>query len=268
MYMSILKSPIVKCVQRLSLATNFLAAGLCHLCQQPSNAAVCRVCEQDCLFFNNKLTHNNLLLWPSIKRGLTPGNYGQLCALSYYQWPLNYLVRQFKYGHPKLASLLTEWFIQYTAVCAEALPDVLLPVPISPWRYAQRQYHQTQLLANQLGNRLNIAVNPGWANRRGWQASQQSLGRRARLKNLRHAYHLQAIALPDRVAIVDDVVTTGATIAALSRMIHQQSPHTSISIWALAVTPTKADEQVLLPAHQIQRQAVINPALLDNARHK
>ena len=258
--MSILKSPIVKCAERLCRATKFLPTGLCYLCQQPANAPVCMVCEQDCLFFNNQLTNNNLLLWPSIKRGLTRGNYGQLCALSYYQWPLNYLVRQFKYGHPKLASLLTEWFIRYTAVSTEPLPDMLLPVPISPWRYAQRQYHQTLLLANQLGKQLNIAVNPGWAYRRGWQASQQSLGRRARLKNLRHAYQLHAGTLPERVAIVDDVVTTGATIAALSRMIYQHSPHTSISVWALAVTPVKADEQVLIPAHEINHQAVISPA--------
>ena len=55
----------------------------------------------------------------------------------------------------------------------------------------------------------------------------------------------------DRVVIVEDVVTTGATIATLSRLIHQVAPHTEIVVWALAVTPNKADQALLLPGRQI-----------------
>ena len=96
---------------------------------------------------------------------------------------------------------------------------------------------------------------PRWAHRRGWQRSQQSLGRRERLRNLKQAYQLETNDFPARVALIDDVVTTGATIATLSRLIHQVAPHTEIVIWALAVTPAKADQALLLPGCQILSQA-------------
>ena len=251
--MSIVKSPIVKCVEWLR-STNLHPMGLCYLCQQPSNSAVCSVCEQDCLFFNSRAANHNLLHWPSVKQGLTQGHYQHLCALSYFQWPFDHLIRKFKYGHPKLSRLLAEWFIRYTDVSNQPLPDCLLPVPIGPWRYAQRQYHQTLLLAHYYGKHLGIPVMPNWAQRRGWQSSQQTLGRKARLANLKHAYRPRTIHFPNKVAIIDDVVTTGATIATLSRMIHQRSPHTEISVWALAVTPARIDSQLLIPGSQLRSE--------------
>ncbi|GGF63000.1 ComF family protein [Alteromonas lipolytica] len=248
--MSILKSPIKKCLESLSLATKYLPQGLCYLCQQPSAASVCPTCEQDCLFFNCAKAGHNLLNWPAIKQGLTPGKYQQLVALSYFQWPLDHLVRRFKYGHPKLASILVPWFLRYTQVTSQPLPDCLLPVPVSPWRYGQRQYHQTLLLAHALGKALNIEVSANWARRRGWQASQQSLGRQARLRNLKQAYQLNQAPLPRRVAIIDDVVTTGATIATLSKMLHKASPETEIVVWAMAITPVKPDPHILQAGYQ------------------
>ena len=255
--MSILKTPIAKCVERLKGAMKFRPAGLCYLCQQHCKAAVCEVCEQDCLFFNNQKVAGNLLNWPNIKQGLTPGPYQKMCALSYFQWPLDHLIRRFKYGHPLLAEPLAQWFLRYSAVSSFPLPDCLLPVPISPWRFAKRQYHQTLLLADYLGKHLDIPVMSKWAHRRGWQRSQQSLGRRERLRNLKQAYELGSGDFPARVALIDDVVTTGATIATLSRLIHQVAPHTEITVWALAVTPNKADQALLLPGRQIlsNRQA-------------
>ncbi|WP_296046341.1 hypothetical protein [uncultured Alteromonas sp.] len=249
--MSILKTPIVKCVERLRGATKFLPDGLCYLCQQHSNTAVCKVCEQDCLFFNNHKVAANLLNWPAIKQGLAPGHYQQLCALSYFQWPLDHLIRRFKYGHPSLAIPLAQWFLRYSLVLSGPLPDCLLPVPISPWRYAKRQYHQTLLLAEYLGKQLDIPVIANWAYRRGWQRSQQTLGRRERLRNLKQAYQLGNVVFPARVALIDDVVTTGATIATLSHLIHQIAPDTDIVVWSLAVTPAKPDTTLLLPGHQL-----------------
>lgn len=257
--MSMLKSPIVKCVKQLRRTTNLRPKGLCHLCQQPSSSPVCLVCERDCLFFNYHKTGANLLDWPSIKQALTPGRYQRLCALSYFQWPLDHLVRKFKYGHPKLAAPLANWFINYTSVASTPMPDCLLPVPISPWRYAQRQYHQTLLLANCLGKTLDIPVRPQWAQRQGWQRSQQTLGRQQRLRNLKHAYQLGNITLPHHVAIIDDVITTGATIATLSRLIRRVSPQTQISVWALALTPAKPGNELLVPGRHLRPNESLVP---------
>ena len=192
-----------------------------------------------------------MLLRPSIARELTPGRYQCLRALGYYHWPLDHVVRQFKYGHPKLSATLASWFVQYSGVRSQQPPDCLLPVPISALRYAKRQYHQTLLLSQHLSAQLGIPVMANWASRRGWQVSQQSLGRRERLTNLKRAYQLNRSDFPDRVAIVDDVITTGATAATLSRLLHRCSAHTHIEVWALAVTPVSIDEQILLPAREL-----------------
>lgn len=251
MYISRFKSGIEKCREHLKFAMSNLSENLCYLCQQPAKSAVCKVCEQDCLFFNSQKIASNLLNWPVIRGGLTPGHYHSLTAMSYYQWPLDYLITQFKYGHPQLVSMLSEWFIKYAPLDHANLPDCLLPVPISLWKMNRRRYHQTLLLANQLGAHYGISVIENWASRQLWQPSQKSLGRRERLKNLKQAYYIKATSLPGRVAIIDDVVTTGATIATLSRALKQRFPGIRIEVWALAVTPARPDFSALEQGGQL-----------------
>ena len=196
------------------------------------------------MFFNGG-DNPNLLHWPVIKKALSPGCYTHLYAASYYRWPVDHLVRLFKYGHPCLAPVLANWLIDYGLPVNQPLPQALLPVPISLWRFSQRQYHQTQLLAKHLSNRLEIPIIKHWSKRRGWQPKQQSLGRRARLQNLTKAYELTDSTLPKRVAIIDDVITTGATVATLSRLLWRQDPQIHIEVWAIAVTPLTQDDTLL-----------------------
>ncbi|NVK55829.1 MAG: ComF family protein [Alteromonadaceae bacterium] len=257
--MSKIQTGITKYLSDGRFAAKLLPDNICYLCQQPTAALVCGHCEQDCLFFNLPSCDYNLLNWPVIRNALVTASYTQLRAPAYYQWPLDYLVREFKYGQPQLAATLAGWFCRYGLNSNHGLPDCLLPVPTSIWRYILRQYHQTSLLSTGLSRILGIPTINNWAQRstlgKGWRSHQQGLGRKARLANLKQAYTLTDTPLPEHVAIIDDVITTGSTVATLSKMLHKRYPTMHIEVWTIAVTPLKAHSTLQLPGRQLASQA-------------
>ncbi|MGC4067789.1 MAG: hypothetical protein QM784_24695 [Polyangiaceae bacterium] len=105
----------------------------------------------------------------------------------------------------------------------------LVPVPIHPERLVERGYDQAGLLARALGRRWRLPVEQGLLHRVRFVARQVGLDRAARLANVQGAFEARfpvrrtsftrantvaSRAFPPRVALVDDVVTTGATIRA------------------------------------------------------
>ncbi|HYL72298.1 MAG TPA: phosphoribosyltransferase family protein [Candidatus Dormibacteraeota bacterium] len=93
--------------------------------------------------------------------------------------------------------------------------DVVVPVPLAPRRLRTRGFNQATLLATEVGDAVNAAVMPDILSREGRQA-QSTLRATQRLENLVGAFrctHTAAIA-GKRVLLVDDVVTTGATVSA------------------------------------------------------
>jgi predicted amidophosphoribosyltransferase len=98
------------------------------------------------------------------------------------------------------------------AVAAEGLAaEVLTWVPGKPRENRARGFDHAGVLAAEVGLRLGLPVAP-LLDRRGEQRDQTSLGAAERWANLQGAF--AATACPPRVALVDDLVTTGATAAA------------------------------------------------------
>jgi ComF family protein len=115
-------------------------------------------------------------------------------------------------------------------------PEVLLPVPLHPRRLRERGYNQAHELAREVGRVLAIPVSPGFLERHIATAPQAGLDERARRRNVRGAFAVRGTLPFRRVAIVDDVVTTGSTVAELARVLRAAGA-VQVEVWAVARTP-------------------------------
>ena len=102
---------------------------------------------------------------------------------------------------------------------------VLAPVPLHPVRQMRRRYNQAALLANAVGDATGLPVVHDGLKRIKSTKQQLGLSRGERLRNVDGAFAVtpkgSAAFAGKRVVLVDDVATTGATLNALSRALHQ-----------------------------------------------
>ncbi|MDT9001206.1 phosphoribosyltransferase family protein [Paucibacter sp. APW11] len=116
-------------------------------------------------------------------------------------------------------------------------PKLLLCVPLSATRLAERGYNQAHELARRLAARRGLAYAPMALERIKDQHKQSLLDREARASNVRHAFLVnpQATGLlqGQRVAIVDDIMTTGATLNELARLLRRAGA-SEVQAWVLA----------------------------------
>ena len=121
---------------------------------------------------------------------------------------------------------LGDWFAARLAeVVARAgkdfRADVVVPVPLHPNRQRERGYNQAELIARPLARRLGLKLGPYLLVRTKPRPQQLLLSRRQRWESVRGAYEIRAGVRVDklRVLLVDDVLTTGATLDACSRAL-------------------------------------------------
>jgi len=114
--------------------------------------------------------------------------------------------------------------------------DLIVPVPLHWRRRWTRGFNQTELIADQLGAALSTPVAMRALRRTKATTAQQRLDARTRARNLRGAFTLHQPVAGLRVALVDDVVTTGATATELTKLLLKGGA-TTVELWALARTP-------------------------------
>ncbi|MGH2489242.1 MAG: ComF family protein [Candidatus Limnocylindria bacterium] len=132
------------------------------------------------------------------------------------------ILRRLKYGGGRrLAGLLAELALPaLSRLLAVSGPAALVPVPLHRSRQRDRGYNQAELLARELARRTNLTVWPALVRRRATQR-QHGLDRTTRLRNLSQAMELSTVRPPaaaheamPAVLLVDDILTTGATLEA------------------------------------------------------
>ena len=116
-----------------------------------------------------------------------------------------------------------------------AVPDIIVPVPLHPARLRQRGYNQADLIARAVARDLAIPVAARGLSRRRRTRAQMRLGRRARLRNLSGAFVAREEFKGRRVALVDDVVTTGATLSGCVHALLERGA-VSVECWVVART--------------------------------
>ena len=115
-----------------------------------------------------------------------------------------------------LATLLAD-AVRQTYPAAE-LPDVLVPVPMAPWRLARRGHNQAATIAAFVGRRLQLPLARRGARRARGSSPQRLLSRQARLKAIAGVFETRPWQ-GETIAVIDDVMTTGATVAELARAL-------------------------------------------------
>lgn len=208
--------------------------GLCKFCQAdlPANRWHCRCCALPLAYSGDHcLCGDCLKSPPPFRRSLIPWRY---------QYPINNMISRYKYsGQHKFARPLIAGLSSYLESAfrnhSEEKPHLLIPSPMLPARRRARGFNQARDIAEHLGEALNIPVGAGVVRRVRKVKAQRDLSREARLANLRGVFKVCA-NVPESVAIVDDVVTTGATIRALSEVLREAGAR-DIQVWALARTP-------------------------------
>ncbi|MBT3379668.1 MAG: ComF family protein [Lentisphaerae bacterium] len=137
------------------------------------------------------------------------------------------LVHRFKYRrHTYLARFFAERMLLNWDRHGGGAPDVVTPVPLHWFKQVCRGYNQAELLAEQISNALRVpCVSP--VRRSRWTAQQAMLDFGARQDNMKNAFVLtEPQGLSGRhVLVVDDVMTTGATVADFTRTLLSAEPN-------------------------------------------
>jgi ComF family protein len=151
------------------------------------------------------------------------------------------MVCRFKFGRSlACGQVLSRELIRAVRQHCAGLPDCILPVPLHRLRLFSRTFNQAEVLARQAGKALKIPVYGSILRRRRRTRAHSGLDAASRKKNIRGAF---ACSLPagkralfKHVALVDDVMTTGATLAECSRTLKKAGVG-KVSVWITARTP-------------------------------
>lgn len=165
----------------------------CAACPKPGRAPFCALCAE-------ALEPAPPLELPGLASVGVPYEYGGPVALA---------VRALKFeSRPEIGPPLGRWL---GAAIERPVVDLVIPIPLGPGRLARRGYNQARELARGLGP----VAGPKALRRSGERPPQVGLSRAERLENQRGAFVAEPARVKGRrVLLVDDVVSTGATLEA------------------------------------------------------
>jgi ComF family protein len=223
-----------------------LFPGRCLLCKGRSPAELCRACDRDLpaiTYACNRCAIPLECARPTAEAGqycgaciTDPPPYDRAIAALDYVFPNTVLVQRFKLSRSfacgsVLAGRLLKAVETRVDLASEPV-DLLIPVPMHPARQFLRVFNQAEVLARDLGRALGIRVSPRALRRNRRTPSQTGLTAAGRRKNLVGAISATPIEA-HRVALVDDVMTTGATLGECAKAL-KHSGVESVVVWVAA----------------------------------
>lgn len=218
----------------------FLLPQHCVLCAAPAGGhALCRACEAD-------------LPWhadPSCPVCALPSGAGGVCgaclqrppafdatlAALDYRFPLDAVLQRYKY-----AGFLTVAELMGTLLSGKAQdrprPDALIPMPLHPARLRERGFNQATEIARVVARRLAIPLELHACGRTRPTRPQAGLTVQERARNLRGVFACRKSLEGKRVVLLDDVMTTGASLNELARTV-KDAGAARVDCWVVARTP-------------------------------
>jgi len=224
----------------MNICTKFVLSGVaqpCLLCGGRSQAGLlCRPCAAElprlggeCCPICALPTPGGAVCGRCIRR---PPAYTRTTAALRYEFPVDAMIQRLKYGGQSvIAGYLAD--VLADSLAGQARPDLILPMPLHPLRLRERGFNQAMLLAERLSERLGVALDAGACRRVRDTRPQVGLPVRERHRNIRHAFACDADLRGRRVALVDDVMTSGASLAELAKVVARAGA-VETSVWVAA----------------------------------
>jgi ComF family protein len=217
----------------------------CGLCQAISTQRLCTPCQQQFLFTPHyhctccalPLQHSALFCGECLKQR---PHFDSTFSPYTYQAPLSNLLARFKYtGDLFIGKALAEVFAEKIRHHYQQqhipLPDMITPVPLHWKKQWQRGFNQAYFFSHHIHQHLDIPILKK-VKRIKAAPAQKNLDRKKRLRNLQHSFAVTSPLNGEHIAIIDDVMTTGATANALALTLKKRGAG-KVSIWVLARTP-------------------------------
>jgi len=235
---------------RLARLTRVLWPARCLLCHQPGHGArdLCLACAAGLPWNRSACGRCAIPLPPTASASAqtcgaclrrTPP-LTQALAACVYGMPLDRLLPRLKFHHDLAAGrLLAQLMADAFAPAASAWPAAasLLPVPLHRGRLRRRGYDQALELARPLARTLGLPLLGAGLRRVRVTAPQSRLDAAQRRRNLKDAFAVRpGVAWPPHVVLVDDVMTTGATLHAAALALHRAGV-ARVDAWVCARVP-------------------------------
>lgn len=199
----------------------------CMGCKQ-ENTLLCASCLNSIPLYHNpstrKISHlNNILVAMSyhhqlIHKAIKAAKYRPYASALLQ--PLSSLVIQFLYQFPKTCTYLSNNHF------------VLIPIPLSKIKYAHRGFNQAQYIALALSQEFKWPLNTNLLIKKTRTRSQTELSYSSRKTNIKNAFSVLDTRCPKNVILVDDVITTGATLEQAAKTLKSAGAE---KIWAIVL---------------------------------
>ncbi|HEY4065608.1 MAG TPA: ComF family protein [Burkholderiaceae bacterium] len=218
---------------------------LCAVCRGWGTQRVCATCVERFAMFRPRCTRCALALPEGVPVCgaclADPPPYARTLASVDYDHPWDGLIAHFKFhGALDLAPALATRMLQTLEHGGGPAPALLLPVPLSMQRLRERGYNQAWELARRLARACGARADTRLLLRLKDTPHQLAFPPEQRAGNVRSAFAVEPRRLNElrgrSVTVVDDVMTSGATVAEIARVLLQAGA-SEVAVWVFARTP-------------------------------
>ena len=158
-------------------------------------------------------------------------------AVFLYQFPIDAMMLRYKYGNSlNLGDTFGEFLAEKIHVedCLKSI-DLIIPMPMHPQRLKERGFNQAIEIAKVLTKNCKEKLDYKSTKRQTLTPPQASLPLKERVKNIKGAFKVNANFAGKRIAIVDDVMTTGASLNELAKTL-KKAGASHVECWVIART--------------------------------
>ena len=222
----------------------------CVLCNaninapQTSNHAVCRPCLNDLPWHPTNscpqcgLTSSGMVCGRCLN---SPPDFDATKAIFLYAYPVDVMMQRYKYGNMlNLGNTFGDFLTEKVNVedCLKNI-DLIIPMPMHPQRLKERGFNQALEIAKVLTKDCKEKLDYNSVERQTLTPPQASLPLKERIKNIKGAFKVKADKLDKlqgkRIAIIDDVMTTGASLNELAKTL-KKAGASHVECWVVVRT--------------------------------